>query len=79
MKIAVNRLQVLASILIFLGILFGIFDAVRTGALLLSVGTAGIAITKYLRSNRRRKIELILPVGMAALLFVVALTLPNAK
>ena len=79
MKIAVNRLQVLAFILIFLGILFGIFDAVRTGALLLSVGTAVIAITKYLRSNRRRKIELILPVGMAALLFVVALTLPNAK
>ena len=79
MKIAVNRLQVLASILIFLGILFGICDAVRTGALLLSVGTAVIAITKYLRSNRRRKIELILPVGMAALLFVVALTLPNAK
>ena len=79
MKIAVNRLQVLASILIFLGILFGIFDAVRTGALLLSVGTAVIAITKYLRSNRRRKIELILPVGMAALLFVVALTLPHAK
>jgi hypothetical protein len=79
MKIAVNRLQVLATILIFLGILFGIFDAVRTGALLLSAGTAVIAITKYLRSNRRRKIELILPVGMAALLFVVALTLPNAK
>lgn len=79
MKIAVNRLQVLAFILILLGILFGIFDAVRTGALLLSVGTAVIAITKYLRSNRRRKIELILPVGMAALLFVVALTLPNAK
>ena len=79
MKIAVNRLQVLASILIFLGILFGIFDAVRTGALLLSVGTAVIAITKYLRSNRHRKIELILPVGMALLLFVVALTLPHAK
>ena len=79
MKIAVNRLQVLASILIFLGILFGIFDAVRTGAILLSIGTGVIATTKFLRSNRRRKIEFILPVGMAALLFVVALTLPNAK
>jgi hypothetical protein len=65
--------------LIVLGILFGIFDAVRTGAILLSIGTGVIATTKYLRSNRRRKIELILPVGMAALLFVVALTLPNAK
>jgi hypothetical protein len=79
MKIAIDRIQVLASILIVLGILFGIFDAVRTGAILLSIGTGVIATTKYLRSNRRRKIELILPVGMAALLFVVALTLPNAK
>jgi hypothetical protein len=79
MKIAVDRIQLLAFALIVLGIIFGIFDAVRTGALLLSIGTGIVAITKYLRSNRRRKIELILPVGMAALLFVVALTLPNAK
>ena len=79
MNIAIDRIQVLASILIVLGILFGIFDAVRTGAILLSIGTGVIATTKYLRSNRRRKIELILPVGMAVLLFVVALTLPNAK
>ena len=79
MKIAVNRIQILAFVLIVLGIVFGIFDAVRTGALLLSIGTGIVATTKFLRSNRRRKIELILPVGMAALLFVVALTLPNAK
>ena len=79
MKIAVDRIQILAFALIVLGIIFGIFDAVRTGALLLSIGTGIVATTKYLRSNRRLKIELILPVGMAALLFVVALTLPNAK
>jgi hypothetical protein len=79
MKIAVDRIQLLAFALIVLGIIFGIFDAVRTGALLLSIGTGIVATTKYLRSNRRRKIELILPVGMAVLLFVVALTLPNAK
>jgi hypothetical protein len=79
MKIAIDRIQVLAAILIFVGILFGIFDAVRTGAILLSIGTGVIATTKFLRSNRRRKIDVILPVGMAALLFVVALTLPNAK
>ena len=79
MKIAVDRIQLLAFALIVLGIIFGIFDAVRTCALLLSIGTGIVATTKYLRSNRRRKIELILPVGMAALLFVVALTLPNAK
>jgi hypothetical protein len=79
MKIAIDRIRVLAFILVFLGVLFGIFDAVRTGALFLSIGTIVIATTKYLGSNRYRKIELILPVGMAALLFVVALTLPHAK
>lgn len=79
MKIAIDRIRALAFILVFLGVLFGIFDAVRTGALFLSIGTIVIATTKYLRSNRHRKIELILPVGMAALLFVVALTLPHAK
>jgi hypothetical protein len=79
MKIAIDRIRIVAFILVFLGILLGVFDAVRTGALFLSVGTIVIATTKYLRSNRHRKIELILPVGMAALLFVVALTLPNAK
>ena len=79
MKIAIDRIRIVAFILIFIGVLLGVFDAVRTGALFLSVGTIVIATTKYLRSNRHRKIELILPVGMAALLFVVALTLPHAK
>jgi len=79
MKIAIDRIRIIAFIFIFTGVLLGVFDAVRTGALFLSVGTIVIATTKYLRSNRHRKIELILPVGMAALLFVVALTLPNAK
>ncbi|CAB4750663.1 unannotated protein [freshwater metagenome] len=79
MKIAIDRLRLAAFGIIVLGVLLGIFNVVRTGALLLALGTGVIAITKYLRSNRHRKIELILPVGMAILLFVVALTLPHAK
>ena len=79
MKIAIDRIRILAYVFIVVGIFLGIFDVVRTGALLVAVGTAVIATTKYLRSNRHRKIELSLPVGMALLLFVVALTLPHAK
>lgn len=79
MKIAIDRLRISAFALIVIGILLGIFDAVRTGALAIAVGTGIIVITKYLRSNRHRKIELILPIAMATLLFVVALTLPHAK
>jgi hypothetical protein len=79
MKIAIDRIRILAYVFIIAGIFLGIFDVVRTGALLVAVGTVVIATTKYLRSNHHRKIELILPVGMALLLFVVALTLPHAK
>ena len=79
MKIAIDRIRILAYVFIVVGIFLGIFDVVRTGALLVAVWTVVIAMTKYLRSNRHRKIELILPVGMALLLFVVALTLPHAK
>jgi hypothetical protein len=79
MKIAIYRLKFAAYAVIVLGALLGILGVVRTGAVLVAVATAVIAITKYLRSNRHRKIELILPVGMALLLFVVALTLPHAK
>jgi hypothetical protein len=79
MKIAIDRLRLAAFGIIVLGVLLGIFNVVRTGALLLALGTGVIVVTKYLRSNRHRKIELILPAGMAILLFVVALTLPHAK
>jgi hypothetical protein len=79
MKITIDRLRIAAFALIATGILLGIFNAVRTGALAIAVGTGIIVITKYLRSNRHRKIELILPIAMATLLFVVALTLPHAK
>ena len=79
MKIVIDRLRFSAYVIIVFGALLGIFGAVRTGAVLVAVATGVIAITKYLRSIRHRKIELILPVGMAVLLFVVALTLPHAK
>ncbi len=79
MKIAIDRLKFSAYVIIVFGALLGILGAVRTGAVLVAVATGVIAVTKYLRSNRHRKIELILPVGMAVLLFVVALTLPHAK
>ncbi|CAN2234055.1 hypothetical protein MCEMZLE22_00275 [actinobacterium SCGC AAA044-D11] len=79
MKIVIDRLRFSAYVIIVFGALLGIFGAVRTGAVLVAVATGVIVITKYLRSNRHRKIEVILPVGMAVLLFVVALTLPHAK
>ena len=79
MKIANVRINILACLLICNRNILGIFVVVRTGSFAIAIGAGAIIISKYLRSNRRRKIELILPLAMASLLFVVALTLPHAK
>ena len=68
---------------IALGLILGIFGVVRTGSILIAIGTAGVATVNFLKQNliagKRRKIEFVLPLAVALLLFVVALILPHAK
>ena len=68
---------------IALGLILGIFGVVRTGSILIAIGTAGVATINFLKQDlkagKRRKIEFALPLAVALLLFVVALTLPHAK
>jgi len=68
---------------ISLGLILGIFGVVRTGSILIAIGTAGVATINFLKQDlkagKRRKIEFALPLAVALLLFVVALTLPHAK
>ena len=65
--------------LVVIGVTFGIFSAVRTGSLLVAVGGALYSYLAYTTSATKRTIELLIPVAMTALLFVVYLTLPHAK
>ena len=62
-----------------IGVTFGIFSAVRTGSLLVAVGGALYSYLAYTTSVTKRTIELLIPIAMTALLFVVSLTLPHAK
>ena len=72
--------QKLASAgLVAIGILVGIAGAVRTGSVLIAIGAASYTAVQYSRSETKRRIELILPLFISLLLFVVALTLPHAK
>ena len=68
-----------AIICIAAGVTTGIFGAVRSGAIVISVGVAVNSVARYMRSIKKRRVELIIPLGLAILLFVVALTLPHAK
>ena len=61
------------------GIILGIFGFVRSGSVIFSVSAGAVTYLRYKAANSNRKIELVLPLALAATLFVVALTLPHGK
>ena len=62
-----------------IGILLAIFGFVRSGGIIFSIGASGLSFIRYQSAEKRRKIELIIPIAIAVALFVVALTLPHGK
>ena len=77
--IATHKGRVITLTLVIAGVISAIFGAVRSGSLLLAVGTGGYAYLRYREATKKRRIELFLPLLLAALLFIVALTLPHAR
>jgi hypothetical protein len=71
--------KLLSAGLVIAGVVAGIGGAVRSGSILIAVGAGMYTAVQYSRSESKRRIELILPLLIALLLFVVALTLPHAK
>ena len=65
-----------ASILV--GVLLGAFGAVRSGSILVAVGTALVAAAQRGKvSGRRRIIECYFPLALAGTLFALAVALPK--
>jgi hypothetical protein len=62
-----------AYIFIALGVLAGIVGFVRTGALLISLGTGAIALAQW----GKRRFERYLPLAIAVVLFGLAIALPK--
>lgn len=70
--------KALSILIIVIGVTSAVFGKVRSGSLLLSVGTATIVYANYSLALLKRRIELWLPLSIALVLFAVALTLPHA-
>jgi hypothetical protein len=71
---AITALQLRAAyISISLGVLLGIAGFVRTGALLIAVGTGVISLSQW----NKRRIERYLPLVIALVLFGLAIALPK--
>ena len=73
------QIRAFSYALVVVGLVLGIAGAVRSAAILVAIGAATFTANQFARSNKRRKIDFILPMAVALLLFVVALTLPHAK
>ena len=66
-------IKIVSYALVAVGIVLGAFSFVRSGSLLIALGTLGIAFP----ARHLRTIEFYFPVGIAVGLFVLAISLPN--
>jgi hypothetical protein len=76
---AVTQLQLrVAALSILVGVLIGAFGAVRSGSILVALGTAVVAVAQLSKvSGRRRIIECYFPLALAGTLFALAVALPK--
>lgn len=74
-----DQIRRLSLIVVIVGLIIGMTGAVRTGSIILSLGASAFVLARYTQQKVKRNIELLLPIMICILLFVLALSLPNAR
>jgi hypothetical protein len=74
-----DQIRRFALIAVLIGIVIGISGAVRTGSIIISLSASIFILVRYSQSQVKRGIELVLPITICALLFILALSLPDAR
>ncbi|MBM3731614.1 MAG: hypothetical protein FJW42_02430 [Actinobacteria bacterium] len=74
-----DQIRKVSLIVVGIGLVIGMTGAVRTGSIILSLGASIIVIARYSQLKIKRNIELFLPLMICIMLFVLALSLPNAR
>jgi hypothetical protein len=74
-----DQLRIFSLIVVAIGIVIGISGAVRTGSIIISLSASIFVLARYSQSQVKRGIEIVLPLTICALLFVMALSLPDAR
>ncbi|CAB5239532.1 unannotated protein [freshwater metagenome] len=75
MLVKARNFHLLSYSFVTVGLVLGIAGFVRTSALLVALGTAGIASTH----RQKRTIEFYLPMSIAIALFTLAIALPHGR
>ncbi len=74
-----DQIRRFSLLVVIVGLIIGMTGAVRTGSIILSLGASAFVLARYTQQKVKRNIELLLPILICILLFVLALSLPNAK
>jgi fructose-specific phosphotransferase system IIC component len=74
-----DQIRRFALIAVLIGVVIGISGAVRTGSIIISLSASIFILARYSQSQVKRGIELVLPITICALLFILALSLPDAR
>ena len=74
-----DQIRKFSLIVVIVGLIIGMTGAVRTGSIILSLGASAFVLARYTQQKVKRNIELLLPIMICILLFVLALSLPNAR
>jgi fructose-specific phosphotransferase system IIC component len=74
-----DQIRRFALIAVVVGVVIGISGAVRTGSIIISLSASIFILARYSQSQVKRGIELVLPITICALLFILALSLPDAR
>lgn len=64
---------------VVIGLIISISGAVRTGSMILSLGASAFVLARHSQVKVKRNIELVLPIIICVMLFILALSLPNAR
>ena len=64
---------------VIIGLIISISGAVRTGSIILSLGASAFVLARHSQVKVKRNIELVLPIIICVMLFILALSLPNAR
>jgi len=74
-----DQIRRFSLVVVLIGLIIGMTGAVRSGSIILSLGASAFVLARYTQQKVKRNIELLLPIMICVMLFILAISLPNAR
>ncbi len=74
-----DQIRRFSLVVVLIGLVIGRTGAVRSGSIVLSLGASAFVLARYTQQKVKRNIELLLPIMICVMLFILAISLPNAR